>query len=312
MSFKNKLEILKKVKTNHLKLSSNKYNNIRGGIYMRKLNILKALAITGLMLTITLATVGAETVYKTVNATLRSDMTVKLEDQALSLKDEEGKELSPLILDGTIYLPVKAIGDSAGLNIDLDEKTHTLNLNRSIVKSTPIGVRGTVKDIVKGKDGITFSVEGKKQIDTLYDIATVTVNRDTIIENAGSYSDIKEGSIVEVTFPEFVAQSYPVMSSAAKLTVLSSDDIAVRGVVKDLAKGADGVTFSVEGKKENDTMYDNAIVTVNMKTVVENVNAYGDIKEGDTVEVKFKALVSEPGTSPVMGLASAIKVVTMQ
>ena len=212
-------------------------------------------------------------------------------------------------MDGSTYLPVRAIAASVGLDVAWDGVNKTVSLSH-VATVSPIGVRGTVKDIVQGKDGITFTVEGKKQIDTLYEIAIVTVNRATILENVASYSDIKEGSVVEVTLPEFVVKSYPVMSAAVKLTVISSNEIAVRGSVKDIVHGADGMTFLVEGKKESDTTYDKATVTVNMRTVVANASSFSEIKEGDIVEVKFKAIVSDPNTSPIMGVASAIEVIT--
>jgi len=212
-------------------------------------------------------------------------------------------------VDGSTYLPVRAIAASVGLDVAWDGVNKTVSLSH-VATVSPIGVRGTVKDIVQGKDGITFTVEGKKQIDTLYEIAIVTVNRATILENVASYSDIKEGSVVEVTLPEFVVKSYPVMSAAVKLTVISSNEIAVRGSVKDIVHGADGMTFLVEGKKESDTTYDKATVTVNMRTVVANASSFSEIKEGDIVEVKFKDIVSDPNTSPIMGVASAIEVIT--
>jgi hypothetical protein len=167
-------------------------------------------------------------------------------------------------------------------------------------------VRGTVKDIVQGKDGITFTVVGQKQLDTRFDTATITVTRDTVLENIASYGEIKEGYVVEVVCPEVVAMSYPVMSGAEKLTVIATDETGVRGTVKDIVQGKDGITFLVEGKKENDTQYDKATVTVNMKTVLENVASFGEIKAGDTVEVKFGGAVAE--SYPVMGTAAALKV----
>ncbi|HEX9063024.1 MAG TPA: stalk domain-containing protein [Clostridia bacterium] len=277
---------------------------------MKKLVIHKILIVTGALLISGLSTVGAATVYQTVTATLRPDIVVKLDDQAFSLKDGSGKTITPIVVNGSTYLPVRAISSSMGLNIGWDDKTQTVNISHNAPTNSQIGVRGKVKNIVKGKDGITFTVEGKKQIDTLYDIATVTVNSATILENVKSYSNIKEGDIVEATFPEFVVQSYPVMSTAVKLTVIGSNEIAVRGTVKDIVHGADGMTFMVEGSKESDTLYGKATVTVNMKTIVENAASFGDIKEGNTVEVKFKDVVSEPGTEPVMGVASAITVIT--
>ena len=63
-------------------------------------------------------------------------------------------------------------------------------------------------------------VEGKKESDTRFDIASITVNSKTILENIDSYSEIKEGAVVEVVMPDAVVKSYPVMSAAVKLKVI--------------------------------------------------------------------------------------------
>ena len=274
---------------------------------MAKFKFSKALIFAGAILVTGLSTVGAATVYKTVAAVVRPDIVVKLDDKALSLKDGNGKTINPLIVGGSTYLPVRTIAEAVGLEVAWDSANNTVSLSHSET-ATAIGVRGTVKDIVQGKDGITFLVEGKKQNDTRYDIATVTVNSKTILENVDSYSDIKEGSVVEAVFPEFVAESYPVMSAAVKLTVISNGEIGVRGTVKDIVQGKDGITFLVEGKKQNDTRYDIASITVNSKTILENVDAYSDIKEGSVVEVVIPPFVVQ--SYPVMSGAVKLTVIS--
>ena len=274
---------------------------------MAKFKLSKVLFFVGALLVTGLSTVGAATVYKTVTAIVRPDIVVKLDDQVLSLTDGNGKSINPLIVEGSTYLPVRAIAEAVGLQVAWDSESSTVSLNRSET-ATALGVRGIVKDIVQGKDGITFLVEGKKQHDTRYDIATVTVNSKTILENVDSYSDIKEGSVVEVVLSEFVAESYPVMSAAVKLTVISNGEVGVRGTVKDIVQGKDGITFLVEGKKQNDTRYDIASITVNSQTILENVDSYSDIKEGSVVEVAMPEFVAQ--SYPVMGAAIKLKVIS--
>ena len=274
---------------------------------MAKFKLSKVLFFVGALLVTGLSTVGAATVYKTVTAIVRPDIVVKLDDQVLSLTDGNGKSINPLIVEGSTYLPVRAIAEAVGLQVAWDSESSTVSLNRSET-ATALGVRGIVKDIVQGKDGITFLVEGKKQHDTRYDIATVTVNSKTILENVDSYSDIKEGSVVEVVLSEFVAESYPVMSAAVKLTVISNGEVGVRGTVKDIVQGKDWITFLVEGKKQNDTRYDIASITVNSQTILENVDSYSDIKEGSVVEVIMPEYVVQ--SYPVMSAAVKLEVIS--
>ena len=93
--------------------------------------------------------------------------------------------------------------------------------------SDTIGIRGVVRDIVQGKDGITMLVEGKLEQDTSFDKASVTVNisskvlRDeTPITSQFAFLEIKEGDTVEVTFNGPVAQSYPVQGVAATVRIV--------------------------------------------------------------------------------------------
>ncbi|HWQ21486.1 MAG TPA: hypothetical protein VN478_02015 [Clostridia bacterium] len=90
-----------------------------------------------------------------------------------------------------------------------------------------IGIRGVVKDIVHGKDGITMLVEGKQETDTALTAANVTVTMQsrvyrgqTLIEGSFGFSEIKEGDTVEVTFAGPVTMSYPVMGVAAIVRIL--------------------------------------------------------------------------------------------
>ncbi len=201
---------------------------------MGKKMIPKALIILGAAIVTGVTTVGAAAVYQTVNAVLRPDIVVKLDDKAIDLKDSNGESITPVIINGSTYLPIRAVASSTGLNVDWDEKTGTIYLRQKSITSDQnekVGVRGTVKNIVNGKDGITFLVEGKKEDDTQYDKATVTANRNTTILKDGNntsmvfnYTEIKQGDIVEVKFKDDVSMSYPVLAVADTIKIIESKD----------------------------------------------------------------------------------------
>jgi hypothetical protein len=95
--------------------------------------------------------------------------------------------------------------------------------------SDTIGIRGVVKDIVQGKDDITMLVEGKLEHDTSFDKASVTVNMkstvvrgNTTITVLFTFSEIKAGDTVEVTFNGPVAESYPVQGVAATVRIVTA------------------------------------------------------------------------------------------
>ena len=92
-----------------------------------------------------------------------------------------------------------------------------------------VGIRGVVKGIVRGKDGITMQVETAQHSDTALNAATVTVYmmsrvvRDqTPITSQFAFSEIKEGDTVEVTFAGPVSMSYPPMGVASIVRIITS------------------------------------------------------------------------------------------
>ena len=69
----------------------------------------------------------------------------------------------------------------------------------------------------------------------------------------------------------------------------------------------------VEGKLEQDTSFDKASATVNMRSTVLRDNtpitglfAFSEIKKGDTVEVTFNGPVAE--SYPVQGAAATVRI----
>lgn len=141
-------------------------------------------------------------------------------------------------LGSGLHVAVYVVDDKRNLYFsfaDPDEScaksgTELLQSAQPIVdESGTIGIRGVVKDIVQGKDGITMLVEGRLEWDTSFDKASVTVNmsckvlRDKIpITGVFAFSEIKEGDTVEVTFNGPVADSYPVQGVAATVRIVTA------------------------------------------------------------------------------------------
>lgn len=84
--------------------------------------------------------------------------------------------------------------------------------------------------------------------------------------------------------------------------------------MKNIVVGQDRVSFLVEGKQENDTQYDQAMVTANNDTEIIKAQTaieldFTEIKAGDTVEVIFTGPVAE--SYPVQGMAYVVKILTL-
>lgn len=62
-----------------------------------------------------------------------SDVKVTLDGKALELKDANGKPVTPIIVSGVTYLPVRAVADALNVNVEWDGSTNTVYLGKKIL-----------------------------------------------------------------------------------------------------------------------------------------------------------------------------------
>jgi len=91
--------------------------------------------------------------------------------------------------------------------------------------------------------------------------------------------------------------------------------IGIRGVVKEILGDNIKEYILVEGKIENDTIYDKAGVNLTKNTVIkkDSLNKrfkLSEIKVGDTVEVNFKGAVAQ--SYPIQGVADVVRIITLK
>ena len=301
---------------------------------MKRTRFAKAISICGVIIIAGLTTVGATTVYQTVSATLRPDIVVRFKNDVIELKDSNGETITPMIVKGSTYMPIRTIANLTGLDVEWDEETQTIYFNEkdtTKVENEKIGIRGIVKDIVNGKDGITFLVEGKMASDTVYDIAYVTVNMESTVLKDGinitkvfGYTEIKEGDLVEVEFKGGVAKSYPVQGIAKTIKIMEVID-ANSPVIQSRVKAPDVVGEILEVKEDGKLiLVDSKDTNVNGKvwiTITKETNFFENISEeiaigyrnisrdfkvGNHVEIIIDGPVME--SYPMQAAASAVTV----
>ena len=100
--------------------------------------------------------------------------------------------------------------------------------NMAVAEKAPLSIRGEVTKI-SGKS--VLLVEGKKDADTIYDKASVTIKNTTKILRVegeqlkeAKLEDLKVGTMVEITFTGPVKESYPVQADAGKVVILPKVD----------------------------------------------------------------------------------------
>ena len=96
---------------------------------MKKLNLKSFIAgvfVTVLIMILTTTVFGAQ-ISKAVTAVYR-DIKVMINGEEITPKDASGNPVEPFIVDGTTYLPVRAISDAVGYDVAWDDKTNTVKL----------------------------------------------------------------------------------------------------------------------------------------------------------------------------------------
>lgn len=150
-----------------------------------------------------MATVGQHTVNVDYN-----DIKVTLNGTAVNLVDANGAAVEPFAINGTTYLPVRAVSSALGLEVDWDSKTNTVVLTTK-EKTNPIldsqpKYNGEKHLLSPGQvfdaggyalvDGIELLFDGEKFFVTNNTDDYAWVYWDIVgVKKDGSYDDIASG-----------------------------------------------------------------------------------------------------------------------
>ncbi len=87
----------------------------------------------GLVLGIVIGSLLAPTVFAAIETITKelsyNDIKITMNGQKLNPTDANGTSVEPFIIEGTTYLPVRAVGNALGLNVDWDGNTNTVILS---------------------------------------------------------------------------------------------------------------------------------------------------------------------------------------
>jgi len=92
-------------------------------------------ALTVFLVMTLITTVFAASTSRTLTAIFR-DIKITIDGQLIEPKDANGKVVEPFIIDGTTYLPVRAVAEAVGYDVSWDSNTNTVTLNKKTFPTT--------------------------------------------------------------------------------------------------------------------------------------------------------------------------------
>ncbi len=210
-----------------------------------------------ILLVLTILVLSVVGYSATLQATV-TDVKIMLNGNILTMTDANNNEVKPLIVNGTTYLPVRAIGENLGLDVDWSDETRTVIL-KSDSGAVSIDSGSTSVDISDNQISIganTGEQPNSDVVDTSSGVKIIEVN------DKYDYIVIKNTSTKDVNLKDW------------KIVIGDADHTYVFGDYT-LKAGADfkldGDNFVSMVVSENETSIDTGIGGVSIDTSGDTV-----------------------------------------
>ena len=135
-------------------------------------------------------TAGAGAVSQ-ADVQLRPDMTILIDGKEQTFYNAEGQEVQPILCDGTTYLPVRAIGEIMGKNVDWNQDTLTVTLSgrrtADATAGTPDKDAAVETVTAEVRDDFTIVLDGESR--TFTDVNGKTVH--PLLYNGSTYLPLR-------------------------------------------------------------------------------------------------------------------------
>lgn len=86
------------------------------------------LSVAAFMLCASTAISAVTEVFETISVQLRPDIEIYVNGEALDMKDTNGNDVSPIVYEGTTYVPLRTAAEIAGTNVYWDGNNTDINL----------------------------------------------------------------------------------------------------------------------------------------------------------------------------------------
>ncbi len=143
----------------------------------RILSILMALAIA-------IGAMGSAVAVYSIQANADPSISVTLDGKELSLEDVNGKQVDPIYIDGTTYLPVRAISEALGMDVEWNTAKNQVELSTGAEeKATSLAFASVTSGDIMG-----YTMGG---VSYFYGIPYAKADRFHMPEAADSWTNIK-------------------------------------------------------------------------------------------------------------------------
>ena len=257
-------------------------------------------------------TLVAAPIVKNVTAKIDPSISFNLNGESV-LKDSEA-----LMYNDTLYLPVRALGDTLDASIDYKDKVVYITTEKATSgnsKATKASETNTIQDAVtiaeakikeidlEGKQ-VTILPAGLEDVYTNYII--LNIDDTSVLTNADApiaLKDLSEGITVSVTHSAAMTRSLPPQTAAYSINVLATEAPVLENVtledvqIAEVKKTDSGYCVVVGKNASPEDMNSQTIILVNEDTVIrheKNKRIYTpeDLEKGMKVKVVHSPIMT--------------------
>lgn len=273
------------------------------------------------------ATLVAAPIVKNVTAKIDPSISFNLNGEAV-LKDSEA-----LMYNDTLYLPVRALGDTLDASIDYKDKvvyitteeaTPATNEAKAVSETNTMEdaitiEKATIKEINPESKQVTILPAGREDVYTNYiilnvDDASILTNADASI----ALKDLSAGMTVSVTHSSIMTRSLPPITAAYSINVLATEAPVLENVtledvqIVEVKKTDFGYSVVVGKNASPEDINSQTIIHINEDTLIrheKNKRIYTpeDLEKG----MKVKVVHSPIMTLSLPGQTSGFEIVIL-
>lgn len=171
-----------------------------------------------------------------------NDIKIRLNGKTLTPKDAAGNPVEPFIIDGTTYLPVRAVGEALGLNVSWDGATNTVILGNDPEYKQPAAWLGEMETFTGS------AKEEKIERDGQYSGDFVANNQETFDryyrpDNASGTTYLLKGQYKTFTGTLYIPEAAKSMEGVNRILVYLDNKLVYTS--ESIGAGVEPTPFSV-------------------------------------------------------------------